>query len=1761
MALESLRTQLAKLPGATPPEPPMQGPQLPKLSLSVAPPSSPTPASFSTNVAQSTPQSVAGPRGIALLNPLNPVTVRPLFAKAGQEQTLSYGGIPTALLHDLAARTIEGVTSIAYTTIANYREVQSRGNVTSVPVPFDASRLGLTDQAGQEFIQSTGARMVSKFDKLESENPGAKMNIAIAALSPMEDAINAFVAGDMLTSVAKQGLKATGYAPELTKALQQYGVQNLTGDALMKEFVRKFNLKATELIKAGDTAALNELGRATNTIVTYATGKGIPKLNRLGQLVQDISRVGLQDAKNGFTLKNPMYAEIAPEAPVLALPGTRVVPGQAPPIGMSTQAVERVGGTGKGDGPYYRSKDGGKTFEPVEEKNVMPAPIAPNLDTFVVKDMSGYSVIEGKSGMQIGSTEQFLTAAVNSAKEEVAQLGDKIDQFISSAPLSPRYTQATSEVTAPATVSEANKYGTKAAGVDNVLMEEARKYKTVDEFVRAIENTSIENRQTKNIPISKINTEFDIYKRDLPKAFEEIKGGTARKISNEPIRAYYNISTGKYDVIDGYHRLANALNTGKTEIKAGVEFKSNVSGNQTKSQLTDIYNRAHTEDPTKSITEKLKELPAKLKTSMPLKGDKSIKLNTADKMPKRIKPDKLKEMAQRSGSYKAFLDQTGITEEALQATVRKQGYENARAYYEINRPPVMPAEEAKSFEKPAPEQPDSEMDSLEIMAEGQTGSDFALQKSASEEDRIVSNLEQFFADIKGVDLGDIKKFTEQDLENARVNYELASDVIFNDPAAALQEYVVPAVGAEKSMREWKGVLPEVKGIPSDDPLRRTMHRNKREKFIGKDGKPYYANKQIIKPYIEWRMRGDDIADELGFADSEAARQAYESWKARKGELTAIYKEMREIEKAIRLSKQMDAFVGKEARKLATRLSGNLSALNNLVKAAERAGFRKGLTVGNKKYETIIQRLTSRRDKMNAIRRAFDLTNTEFQKLRRLPYKTKDGKTQYRDPDPRFMNKEEFDDYLNELQKAAEHAKKLHDERVIIEAIIDERGLRKTENLQRALELPPIKDMTLEQLFEFDEALSKTAPNDEFLGPRMIQTAVNTELGAIRTIGEGRAAVLKHTGMTDAIKDVEGSKLDRWMRDTTLAEKDPLHKMFITDWVAREADMQNRRHALKLHLDKLAGASRRSEKRSVMDRLAPQDEKVRVYAEASTGELAELEKTMTPEQIEFGKFARGFFQKYYQMVAEDAANRWTLRGVKYSRFKDMYFPHMTRSFFERWKDDGFVKGLKMLFDRNVADSKIDFNAFGDQGTVLGYEKFFKYAMRRGEGQQFSQNAASVMMAYFDSFERKLLLDSMIPKVKLYEFLFGKRFNTPKSINNPMGKEQVHSQLTKSLNEWLNNKKGQRIEMIYEQGDRIEAFVDTSSLMISLLDLGGNIITQTASAVGGELMTLRGAKFSGWALGHARALTKQGRAIARKNAGIIGAHPWHEIASATNDAGDTLTSSLFYLFGDLVFRAKRQMLLGLLTKEEFKTGVISAKRVAEIKLEIGKWHSMPDFRSVAGSTSLVKASSKYTEWATPAFQTAAMDLHKLIKAAEQAKKTGGTKGLKDFMNSDAFRNTMRTILVGIGAYVAAQLILQPDSKDKSVLGKLRYKAAREAGSIIQAVTGVGVFFNVRMLGFMQDLRDAVVTLATLDTYTTNTQDHKAGDLKAPSAFMRLFTPALIKQFQKATDTSKPVAAPATGTSADAALKRLNKLKNPAVSNPGLKKLDRLKKQLGR
>lgn len=427
----------------TPPAPPSVSLTSSKNPLSIVNPIS----SESTSATPTQPSStdlIKG--GLNIINPLaKTAPIRPLFGLPSQKQQLPYGGGIVGGAIDTGSRIIEGLTSVIPTTIANYRVAAEGGNPdANVKVPFDISRLGLANHPGQDIIQNSFSKLDSTFRQLQSAHPGRTgVNIAIASLSPINDALNAEFAGGILSSVASAGLKATAFSPELNQALQEYGLKNtqLVGEDLTNEIQSRFVKKATALIKDGDQLGLQRLGNATQVLGTHITGRSVPYLSKIGQILQDASRLGLQDSKYGFNLQNSTFPEIAPEAPApQGLPGYADEPGQAPAMGLSTRRVTRVGGEHT-TGDLF-SSDGSGNFSKVAPKDSMPAVIKDGLDTFVVKKPEGFAVIEGKTGLQLGEISPTMAAAVSSAKQEIAA-NPNLDEHMNSKPLSPRYAEDT----------------------------------------------------------------------------------------------------------------------------------------------------------------------------------------------------------------------------------------------------------------------------------------------------------------------------------------------------------------------------------------------------------------------------------------------------------------------------------------------------------------------------------------------------------------------------------------------------------------------------------------------------------------------------------------------------------------------------------------------------------------------------------------------------------------------------------------------------------------------------------------------------------------------------------------------------------------------------------------------------------------------------------------------------------------------------------------------------------------------------------------------------------------------------------------------------------------------------------------------------------------------------------------------------------------------------------------------------------------------
>lgn len=116
------------------------------------------------------------------------------------------------------------------------------------------------------------------------------------------------------------------------------------------------------------------------------------------------------------------------------------------------------------------------------------------------------------------------------------------------------------------------------------LVQEARKYKSAEEFV---------NQKTFNIPVDRIKPTNP----DAKINFE--KGGRSRS-PGEPLQVV--LKDGEIQIINGNHRYYEALSMGKKELPVSFVTEPRPSAIDIKSQLTDIYNQATKGAKTKSPT-------------------------------------------------------------------------------------------------------------------------------------------------------------------------------------------------------------------------------------------------------------------------------------------------------------------------------------------------------------------------------------------------------------------------------------------------------------------------------------------------------------------------------------------------------------------------------------------------------------------------------------------------------------------------------------------------------------------------------------------------------------------------------------------------------------------------------------------------------------------------------------------------------------------------------------------------------------------------------------------------------------------------------------------------------------------------------------------------------------------------------------------------------------------------------------------------------
>lgn len=1230
----------------------------------------------------------------------------------------------------------------------------------------------------------------------------------------------------------------------------------------------------------------------------------------------------------------------------------------------------------------------------------------------------------------------------------------------------------------------------------------------VERFFRASAGNNFEEVAPDSVVPAFIREDLDTFVVKQGDEFNVVEGRTGQQIG------------------EGGRTVAEAVQNAKSEVEAiGPERLSEFVNN---SPLSPRYTQ---------VAEKTPGIPKNTQKDTKIQLPEGVitadQLRTTDKAAAR-RLAKLENMAKKSPDVDSFVDTTGITRQSLDRTVQKQGYKDAEQFFNTNRPEKMSKAEAAARSKSA--EPDTRMAPddeahYSLLAEQEAGDSFALAVRKEEAEGVVVNLRAVFADMKGIDLQDPSlKFTDEDLFKAQTEYEFIMDSLMDDPARALSKYA-----------NANGELPEVLGGEF-----RTVLKN---------------GKQVRVRNSEFGRRGDDIITELGFESSEEAREAYTKYLKRKADAQEVLDNLRKVRNSIRLAKQMDNFVETNQKKLAAEFMKNRKALTAIVEAAERAGFRKGVAKGDAKMEKLVNRLRSRRQTISGIKFRYNLSPAEMRKAQEAAQR--EMKDLAIPDDPRFMTKDEFTEYTKQMEIAATDLEMRRNERGMVKAIIEQKELKNAENLREVMGLPTLSEMNLEQLGRYEKVLNKFQDGDEFLSKRTLEVIDRTALKGARTVRQVQQflsqeikRVLGRDVKPGELGELTAGAADYLRWDTSLAESKPFYGFLVNRTQKHMMEGEANFLRLQSRVEELAAAAKKSrvkanktkikqlrkELRETTDsgarkaikqrmkklgwranakqKVVPTYTRIINYLEARGDEKDMWLKTLTKEEQEYARFVRNYYNSAYNYLSY-------INELHGSRYIDAYFTHVRKGFLEKWSDDGFVAALKNMWDAQKEDMAIANIIDSDTGKILPKSKFFQYTLKRSGEGEVSQNLTRVFLQYSKLLERKKMLDKMIPELDVYTSSL-----TPKEMTQ-RGLEMDRT-MKEFVNNYLNNKRGRRFNYggIVKQNGPADIMLRSGNTLVSFLDLGLNFLAGSASMVGeqvanfvalGNRGTLKGFKRRIWDTGMKRLVDPKAADILKQAEPFIGRNIWTEIGEVDKPIFEKAMQTMFGMFGQSSVEANKIYLLGSLTKQELKAGKISAQRMADLKLEAGRWRDMgSEIKSIVGATSPGASFTKYKTWALPIMRTTIKDI---TTTADRLKKGN----FKEAVTAKETKEIMRAIEATAAAIIVGNLITSEEDDD-SALSKLRARVKQEALTILGGVDPTVFLATPRLYSWLQQLAGNLKQIVLLEEYKTDSKYGVEGDLKGVGGLKQQFLPSFIRQFMPsnssestASSTSKAFEAP--------------------------------------
>lgn len=762
---------------------------------------------------------------------------------------------------------------------------------------------------------------------------------------------------------------------------------------------------------------------------------------------------------------------------------------------------------------------------------------------------------------------------------------------------------------------------------------------------------------------------------------------------------------------------------------------------------------------------------------------------------------------------------------------------------------------------------------------------------------------------------------------------------------------------------------------------------------------------------------------------------------------------------------------------------------DMSKEAERAakkGYRVGVDVGKKvmrkaiserfknaydervsKIRTDKEILKARRNMIRAVQAQFGLSDKDLKSITKR--------------DIRLMTNFEFKQYLDNIQIKSEQLAEWIKARDQLIAQINEKDLD-IEPLRKALGLPTIANMSLKDLRDLDVTLEPYVKGDVFLSQRKLETIENTELSGIRTYREAREILAKKLGVSPQdLNNIKISEFDRFKSQSALAEKDPFFQMMVEE----TAKARLKREAEYLDIERQVNDLAKKRKVKFIDKLVPQQENIVKWFNAedkSKVELSDVElKLVQLMQDEWIK-ARDYLIK--------------IKAFEKGRNNENYFTHIRRGILETIREDGVIQAVKEVFNE-YQQNELNFNILDQQtGEVMALQKFFQYAMRRSDKLEPSKNVIKAFLTYMRTFKKKQALDEIVPLIDTYAHALSPKETTKTGL-------LLRGDMVRFTKEWLNNQKGRRITLLAKQNGKIDIALRAMSSMLSLLDIAANLPVSVATAVGEQVIQYQLLGPINFVKAKARALTPKGRRIREKYANIIGKNPWTQLVEPARNVGDRLMEGLYIFFRDANIRRNRNFILGSMTKEEFESETISEKRLAEIKIELGRYGVLDDAGSIVGATPEAKAFTKYKDWAIPILTTNLRNMNYILRYIVSLGKNEKQRTYR------AFWETFR--MLQIGAFVVTVgLVMANEEDDESLIGQMKARLYQEALTLYSALNPATILSVPRLISFLSKLGENLGDIIKLEKYQqTQFGEYKAGEFKGIKGLQKQFTPRFLKQ----------------------------------------------------